>query len=154
MKKRQAIARTRKAVPAKKRQEQSFQEFVDLIQQAQGRVYQVVNTALTDLYWRVGEYISKKVAAAEWGKAVIQELADCLKRVQPEVRGFSAPNLWRMKQFHETYQRTSKLSPLVRELPWTHNLLMLGKCQRPEEREFYLRLAVREEWPCRTGGQP
>lgn len=45
-----------------------------------------------------------------------------------------------------TYQGHSKLAPLVRELPWTHNLLIMSRCKRDEEREFYLRLATREKW--------
>jgi len=128
------------------RREAAFEEIVRLIQSARGRAYQAVNTVLIDLYCQVGEYISAKVEAEKWGKAVVQELADYLKRVQPELRGFSAPNLWRMKQFYETYHETPKLSPLVRELPWSHNLLILGKCKRTEEREFYLRLAIQERW--------
>ena len=36
------------------------------------------------------------------------------------------------------------MSPLVTQLPWTHNLLILSRSKRAEEREFYLRLALRE----------
>lgn len=38
------------------------------------------------------------------------------------MKGFSAQNIWRMKQFYETYCNNEKLSPLVREIPWTNNL--------------------------------
>jgi predicted nuclease of restriction endonuclease-like (RecB) superfamily len=51
-----------------------------------------------------------------------------------------------MRQFFETYHGQPKLSPLVRELPWTHNLLIMGRSKRDEEREFYLRLCIRERW--------
>jgi predicted nuclease of restriction endonuclease-like (RecB) superfamily len=54
-----------------------------------------------------------------------------------------------MRQFFETYRRQPKLSPLVRELSWTHNLLIMSRCKRDEEREFYLRLAHREKWGTR-----
>jgi DUF1016 N-terminal domain len=40
-----------------------------------------------------------------------------------------------MMQFYETYRAASKLSPLVKELSWTHNLLILSRCKREEERE-------------------
>jgi predicted nuclease of restriction endonuclease-like (RecB) superfamily len=128
------------------RRDAAFREVVGLIEQARGRAYQAVNTALIDLYWQVGEYISAKVETQEWGKAVIQQLADYLAKEQPRLHGFSASNLWRMKQFYETYRQNQKLAPLVRELSWTHNLLILGKCRRSEEQEFYLRLAIREHW--------
>ena len=63
--------------------------------------------------------------------------------------GFSARNLWRMMQFYETYRDKPKLSALLTDLSWTHNLLILGKCKRDDEREFYLRLAHGQKWPSR-----
>jgi predicted nuclease of restriction endonuclease-like (RecB) superfamily len=51
-----------------------------------------------------------------------------------------------MRQFYETYRGDEKVSPLVRQLPWTHNLLILSRSKRAEEREFYLRLAADEKW--------
>ena len=51
-----------------------------------------------------------------------------------------------MRQFYVTYRGDKKVSPLVRQLPWTHHLIILGQSKRPEESEFYLRLAVREGW--------
>ncbi|MBM3861367.1 MAG: DUF1016 domain-containing protein [Verrucomicrobia bacterium] len=146
MKKRRNIRQLARVKPVAVSREAVFREIVGLIQQARGRAYQALNTALIDLYWQVGEYISAKVKAQEWGKAVIQQLADYLSEVQPGLHGFSASNLWRMKQFYETYRQEQKLAPLVRELPWTHNLLILGRCRQAEEREFYLRLAIRERW--------
>jgi len=129
--------------------ERSFDEVAQLIQWARQRAYQAVNTALIDLYWQVGEYISRKVESVEWGSGAVQGLAEYLGQAQPDLRGFSAPNLWRMKQFYETYRDAGSLSTLVRELPWSANLHLLGKCKTIEEREFYLRLALRERWSVR-----
>lgn len=53
---------------------------------------------------------------------------------------------FRMRQFYEAYRDDEKVSPLARQLPWTHNLIILNQSKRPEEREFYLRLAIREQW--------
>jgi predicted nuclease of restriction endonuclease-like (RecB) superfamily len=124
----------------------SFDEVVHLIRTVRQRTFQTVNTALIDLYWQVGEYISRKIEVDGWGKAVVQQLADYLFIVQPNVRGFSAQNIWRMRQFYETYRDAPILSPLVRELPWTHNMVILSRCKHPEEREFYLHAAARENW--------
>jgi predicted nuclease of restriction endonuclease-like (RecB) superfamily len=46
----------------------------------------------------------------------------------------------------ETYRDNTIVGPLARQLPWTHNLIILGQSKRPEEREFYLRMAVQEKW--------
>jgi len=61
----------------------------------------------------------------------------------PDLKGFSASNLWRMEQFYDVYVNKPKLAPQVRVLAWTHNLMIMGQNKRPEEREFYLMLAVR-----------
>jgi hypothetical protein len=76
-------------------------------------------------------------------------LAEYIRKRAPNARGFSAQNLWRMRQWYETYSAHPKLSALLRELSWTHNLLILGKCTREEEREFYLRLARAQKWSSR-----
>ena len=126
--------------------EASFAEVVGLIEQARQRAYQAVNTELIGLYWQIGEYISGKLAAAEWGEGVVDRLAQHLAHTVPGLRGFSAQNLWRMRQLFDTYRDDPKLSPLVRALPWTHNLIILGQSKRAEEREFYLRMAVQQRW--------
>jgi predicted nuclease of restriction endonuclease-like (RecB) superfamily len=51
-----------------------------------------------------------------------------------------------MRQFFETYRDAPKLAALVRELSWTHNLLIMSRSKRDEEREFYLRVCIRERW--------
>jgi predicted nuclease of restriction endonuclease-like (RecB) superfamily len=126
--------------------EASFVEVVDLIQQARQGVFQAVNTALIDLYWRVGEYISRKLESAAWGEGVVDQLASYIAREHPDIKGFTRASLFRMRQFYETYQGDQKVAPLVRQLSWSHNLLILGRCKRPEEREFYLRLCAGERW--------
>jgi DUF1016 N-terminal domain len=64
-----------------------------------------------------------------------------MARTQPGIRGLSRANLFRMRQFYETYRDESMVSPLVRPLPRWHHLIILGQSKRHEEREFYLRLA-------------
>jgi predicted nuclease of restriction endonuclease-like (RecB) superfamily len=123
-----------------------FAEVVGLIAAARQRAFQSINTALIDLYWQVGEYISRKIEAAEWGAGVVPKLAQYIAKTQPGQRGFTRSNLFRMKQFYETYREDQIVAPLVRQLPWTHNLIILEQSKRPEEREFYLRMAVREKW--------
>lgn len=62
------------------------------------------------------------------------------------VRAASPPNLSRISQFFEAYQGHAIVSPVVRQLLWTHNLIILSHNKLPQEREFYLRLAAQEEW--------
>ena len=76
----------------------------------------------------------------------MDQLARHLARTPPGLRGFARRNLFRMRQFFETYAHDEKVSPLVTQLPWTHNLIVLGKSKHPEERQFYLRMAIQERW--------
>lgn len=126
-----------------------FTEITQLIVSARQRAVQAVNTALIDLYWQVGQIISRKIAAAEWGDGVVPQLAAHLAQTQPGLRGFTRANLFRMRQLYEAYEDDEKVSALLRQLPWTHNLIILNQSKRPEEREFYLRLAIQEQWSSR-----
>ena len=64
----------------------------------------------------------------------------------PELKGFSASNLWRMKQFYETYGDAPILAALLRVLFWSKHLLFLSWCKSPEEKQFYLVSAARSRW--------
>jgi predicted nuclease of restriction endonuclease-like (RecB) superfamily len=129
--------------------EKSFVEVVEMIQSAKQTVMQTVNAQLVELYWQVGAYISHKLEQSEWGDAVVQQLADYLARTQPGLRGFTRRNLFRMLKFYQVYQGDAKVTPLLSQLPWTHNLIILNQSKRSEEREFYLRLAIQEKWSSR-----
>ena len=126
-----------------------FAEIVTMIREARHKAYHAANTSLIELYWQIGEYLSDKVTRANWGQSVIRQLAEYIRKTESNSKGFSEQNLWRMKQLFENYRDNKKLAPLVRELPWTHNLLILGKAKSDEEKEFYLRLAMKEKWPKR-----
>lgn len=118
---------------------QVFSELLEHIRQTRQKIFAQVNTALIDLYWFVGKTISQKVQTEAWGKGVVTELANYITQNDPDIKGFSDKNLWRMKQFYETYQANEKLSSLVRELPWTHNTIIFSRCKTNEEREYYIR---------------
>ncbi|WP_233614223.1 MULTISPECIES: PDDEXK nuclease domain-containing protein, partial [Corallococcus] len=78
-----------------------------------------------------------------------EELAADLARRYPSVRGYTRPNLFRMRQFYEAYRSNRKVSPLVRQLPWTHHLIILSQAKPVETREFYILAAIKERWPKR-----
>jgi len=130
-------------------QKHDFAEIAQLIDAARQRAYQAVNTSLIELYWQVGAYISGKLAAAEWGDGVVEQLARHLAHTQPGLRGFTRRNLFRMRQFYEVYQQDKKVSALLTQLSWTHNLIILSQSKRPQEREFYLSMAIKERWSTR-----
>ena len=109
-------------VDVKTSNDDEFSVVVRLIESARHRVYRAANTELIDLYWTVGEYVSQKISLDTWGKGTVELLAKYVQLRQPSLRGFSAQNIWRMRQFFETYCDSPILSPLVRELAERINL--------------------------------
>jgi predicted nuclease of restriction endonuclease-like (RecB) superfamily len=126
-----------------------FTDIIQLIKQSRTNAIRAVNAELINLYWNIGEYISKKIEHAEWGDSVVTELAKHIQQNEPEIKGFSDKNIWRMKQFFETYKDFPKLSTLLREISWSHNLAIFSRCKTAEEREFYLRIAKEESYSFR-----
>ena len=129
--------------------ETTFRELLVQIQQTRQKVYTQANTSLMELYWHIGHTISEKVQREAWGKGVVSELARYIAQHAPEVKGFSDKNLWRMKQFYETYKGDEQLSAMARVLPWTHNTTIFSRFKSPEERRFYLALCQKQKYSSR-----
>lgn len=123
-----------------------FTDIILLIKQSRNNALKAVNAELINLYWNIGEYISKKIEQSEWGDSVVTELARCIQANEPQIKGFSDKNIWRMKQFYETYKDFPKLSTLLREISWTNNLLIFSRCKTIEEMEFYLKIVKQENY--------
>ena len=122
-----------------------FNEIVDVINETKHKVYRIANTVMIELYWHIGERLSYRIANSNWGDGVIRQLADYITAHTEDSKGFSDKNLWRMKQFYETYRDCDeKLSALLRQINWTNNLTIMSRCKIPEERDFYIRLTVNE----------
>lgn len=126
-----------------------FNDIILLIKQARVKAIGSVNREMIELYWNVGCYISTRIDESVWGESVVEELAEYLKKAEPTLKGFSDKNLWRMKQFYETYKNAPKLSALLREISWTHNLTIMSRAKTQEEREFYLNLTIKEHYSTR-----
>lgn len=124
----------------------AFFEIISIIENARTRAYKAVNRELITMYWDIGEYISKKTGESGWGKSVVVDFSNFLKINYAELRGFSPQNIWRMKQFFEMYSESEKLSPLVREISWSNNLLIMSGAKTDEAREFYLKLCIKNNY--------
>ena len=117
---------------------QFLQTIKQNIRSHQLHAMQAVNKELLALYWKIGESIQKKQQALGWGKSVVQTLAKDLQTEFPGRNGFSSQNLWLMRQFYNEYAENEKLQPLVREISWSKNLLVMSRCKDDLDREFYL----------------
>jgi len=93
-----------------------FANIISLIRQSQANAIRAVNTELINLYWQVGEYISRQVAGAAWGEKTVDELAEYISNRHSDIKGFNRRGLYRMKQFYETYSNSSIVSPVATQL--------------------------------------
>lgn len=126
-----------------------FIEIAELIQNTREKTLSIINKELIDLYWQIGENISQKVKNEKWGKNIVKNLSNFLNNYYPDLKGFSAQNIWRMKQFYECYKDNEKLSTLLREISWSNNLHILSKTKSFEEKEFYIKLCIKEKYSSR-----
>lgn len=116
------------------------------IRSAQYEALKVVNHKLIALYWDIGKSIVTRQQGETWGKSVVEQLARDLQQEFAGISGFSARNIWNMRSFYLTYSPNKKLQPMVAEISWTHNLVIMQKCKDDEMREFYIRMARKFGW--------
>jgi predicted nuclease of restriction endonuclease-like (RecB) superfamily len=121
-------------------------ELKQRIRSAQYEALKAVNREMINLYWDIGQIIVTQQQGASWGKSVVEQLAKDLQAEFPGISGFSAANLWRMRLFYESYVNNEKLAPMVREIGWSHNLVIVEKCKDDLEREFYIRMTRKFGW--------
>jgi len=116
------------------------------VQQARVQAAHSISRHIISLYLRIGQGIAERQATLGWGKSVVEQLAKDLRKDFTGEEGFSARNLWRMRQLYLEYKDYPNLTPLVSEIPWTHNVIILNKVKEPEERAYYLRAVAEQGW--------
>ncbi len=126
--------------------ELTFTEISKMIEYRKNNAYRKVNEELISLYWDFGKYISEKVNDSSWGDKIVDKLEEFMKREYPTLKGFNKRGIYRMKQFYETYKDFPIVSPLVTQLSWTNNLLILSSTKSIEEKEFYLRMCIKNNY--------
>ncbi len=115
-----------------------------LIQQSQYEALKAVNKQLIELYWQIGERIVERQQAEGWGKSVVEQLAKDLQQAFPGTEVFQCKPV-ADAQFPTLPTRENTV-PLVREIAWSHNLIIMEKCKKDEEREFYLKMTRKFGW--------
>lgn len=126
--------------------EKFIYKIVNEIRNSQYEAMKQVNKELINMYWNIGKDIYEEQSKNNWGKSIVEQMAKDLQNEFPNVKGFSASNLWRIRNFYYTYSSNEKLAPLVREISWTKNIAIMEKCKDPLEREFYIKATKKYGW--------
>jgi len=142
--------------------------YVDLFADVKIRVHAArlraslaANRELIRLYWDIGRMVAERQAVEGWGGAVIDRLSADIRAEFPDLNGFSARNIWRMKSFYSVYrERIEKLPqpvavigslekndiPDIFRIPWAHNVLLLEKVKDSNARAWYMQKTIEHGW--------
>lgn len=124
----------------------NFDQIIDMIERRKTNAYRKVNEEMILLYLEVGKFLYELIENGSYGDKITTKAADFMKINYPEVKGFTKRNIERMVQFYRTYKDDEIATPLVTQLSWTNNLLILSGSKSIEERHFYLRLSIKENY--------
>lgn len=121
------------------------------IQEAQLRAAVSVNKELIQVYWLIGETIAEKKAKSGWGDNIIETLASDLKKLFPEVRGFSRANIYNIQAFFNANIKVQQLVGQIQNLPffsipWGHNVVLIQKIKDQDERLWYAQKTLENGW--------
>lgn len=125
---------------------QFVESIISKIHKTQYEALKIVNKQLVNLYWDIGCDIFLRQNENGWGKAIVEDLSLKLKNEFPNSTGYSARNLWRMRNFYLKFQQRENLPPLVAEISWTKIYVILEKCKDDLEQNFYFKMTQRYGW--------
>ena len=130
--------------------DKSYIEILDALKQkiktAQIKATLSVNTEMLLLYWEIGKTILGRQEQEGWGAKIIDNLSHDLSTSFPEMKGFSTRNLKYMRKFAETYPDLAIVQEVLAQITWYHNITLLDKVKKPEERLWYANKTVEHGW--------
>lgn len=110
------------------------------------RALKAVNAELITMYYEVGKYLSELCSNSKFGDKVINDVEMYISKNNPTIKGFNRRGLYRMKQFYELYKDDELVTPLVTQISWTNHLIIMSGCKTKEERLFYIKLCIKENY--------
>lgn len=125
---------------------ENFSEIISIIETAKMRALKAVNTKLITMYYEVGKYLSELCSNSKFGDKVINDVEMYISKNNPTIKGFNRRGLYRMKQFYELYKDDELVTPLVTQISWTNHLIIMSGCKTKEERLFYIKLCIKENY--------
>ncbi len=142
-------------------------ELENRIKSAQIKSAVSVNRELIELYWELAEKIVEKQKSSQWGDGLLTQMSKDLQEEFPDMKGFSLSNLKYMRQWYlfwtiddaigqqpvalieisqQPVGQLEKVKQLVSQIPWGHNLLIVGKSKSHKEALFYVQKTIENNW--------
>jgi len=124
----------------------NFNRIIELIEQRKNNTYLKINEELILMYLDVGKFLYELQQKSKYGDKITTKAANYMKDNYPNIKGFTKRNIERMIKFYKTYKNDEIATPLVTQLSWTNNLLILSGSKSKDERHFYLQLAIKNKY--------
>lgn len=124
----------------------NFNQIIEMIEKRKNNAYRKVNEEMILLYLEVGKFLYELKGNSNYGDKITTKASDFMKNNYPNIKGFTKRNIERMIQFYNTYKDDEIATPLVTQLSWTNNLLILSGAKNKEERHFYLKLSFKNNY--------
>lgn len=93
-----------------------LREIKSRYQAVRSRVALQANYGALEFNWLLGRDIVQKQAEARWGSGVVNQLSLDLREAYPDVKGFSARNLYYMKEWYEFYMADNNHKEILHQL--------------------------------------
>lgn len=116
------------------------------VRSAQIKAAIAVNNELIKLYWEIGASVLKEQEKEKWGAKVIDRISKELRETFPQMKGLSLRNIQFMVQFAREYPNFEIVKQVVSQIPWGHNILLLQKIDKPEDRLWYANKTIENGW--------
>ena len=120
-----------------------FNQIIKMIEKHKNNAYRKVNEEMILLYLEIGKFLYDLKEKSNYGDKITTKASVFMKNNYPNIKGFTKRNIERMIQFYSIYKDDEIASPLVTQLSWTNNLLILSGTNSKEERHFYLKLSIK-----------
>lgn len=117
-----------------------------MIEFRKNNAYKRVNEEMILLYLDVGKYLYELQQNGKFGDKITTKAANYMKNNYPNIKGFTKRNIERMVQFYKIYKNDKIATPLVTQISWTNNLLIISGSKTKKERHFYLKLAIKNNY--------
>ena len=126
------------------------------LKSAQAKAAVMVNSALIEFYWWLGQNIVVKKREHKWGDSVVKQLSLDLKAEFPDQKGLSYTNLKYTVQVYMFYskglefgqQAVGQIKPpkSFLTIPWGHHIQIISKCKDVQEALFYINKTIDGNW--------
>ena len=126
-----------------------FQKIISVIEEHRLKAYRNINEEHVAMCSEIGQILSIKLKTKQWGDKTIEILSDYIRSKNPTLKGFTKHGLYRMVKYYNEYCNNIIVATLSQQISWSNNVMILERCKTIEEKEFYIRMCIKNNYSAR-----